>query len=177
MEQLLSGRSMKNRVVNSVVLLVLLFMLATAFFPRAALAISDPDSISIERVKVFKGVWEANDWLFICEYDVEYGVTPSEDPEDTYLAAVYDENGVSVGANPLNYYDHNVISVYFTSSQAASKSMDWDQIGSYNFRITGNPSYFPTIVCTNIAGQNCIDRNIQAGQDDFDRGISKNRSY
>ena len=165
---------MRKRI-NLVLLAFLLTLLALPLLTPTVLAISNPDSISIDRVKVFKGVWEDDDWLFVCEYRVMYSVTPSEDPEDTYLAIVYDENDISVGSNPLNYYDHNLISVYFTASQAAARDMDWDEIGNYTFRISGNPSYFAPVICTNIVGQNCVDRNIQEGPDSFDRGRAKNR--
>lgn len=166
---------MRKKILNLSVLLILIVLLASPLLVAPAFAISNPDSISIENANVFRGVWEDGDWLFVCEYKAMYAVTPSEDPEDTYMVIVYNENDISMGSNPLNYYDHNVISVYFSSSQVASRSMDWDEIGNYKIRISGNPSYFPVIICTNDPGQNCVDRNIQAGADTFDRGREKNR--
>lgn len=126
------------------------------------LAISDPDSITIERVKVFEGIWEPGDWLVVCEYDIAYsGTDPAENPNDTFLFALYDGpvaagTATMVASNPLNYYDHNLISIYLTASQVVTKNLDWDDLDNYSVRLSGNPSYFDPL----IEGVNMLTRDI-----------------
>ena len=99
------------------------------------LAIADPDSITIESVRVFQNLWEAGDELFIIEYDVAYGSTPTEDATDTFFAGVYDGTTLEY-SRPLDYYDYNFTSIYLNSIEA----LDWGD--PLVIKVSGNPSYF-----------------------------------
>lgn len=153
--------------------LVFLLLLVTLLFiqvPMAA-AIVDPDSISIERCKVFHGVWESGDWLFVTEYKVMYAVDPTEDPEDTFLTILFDETSAVVGTRELSYYDHNVTSLYFTSSEATSAGLSWGDLSSYKIRVSGNPTYFPALT----EDVNMDTLLLNAVSDGFNGSITSNR--
>jgi len=106
-------------------------------FCGIALAISNPDAISIGSVAVFEDVVEPGDQLFFVRYDVSYSSEPSEDVEDAFLMAIYNPDGTTTGyTRPLNYYQHNIISIYLTPSQA----LTWGS--AYRVRVMGNPGLF-----------------------------------
>ena len=124
---------MRKLLLVSVLGLFLLFGLVSPVW-----AISNPDSISIQSVRVFQNLWETGDMLFLCEYKVMYATDPTEDPKDTFLVGVWDGTTQKY-SRPLSYYDHNMQSVYLTAAQA----LTWE--GSYTVRVMGNPSYFATL--------------------------------
>ena len=66
---------------------VVLLMLLSAATP--VYAIDAPDSISVESIRVYEGIWETGDMLFLVEYKVMDDPDPSEDPWDTYLVGVW----------------------------------------------------------------------------------------
>jgi len=152
-------------------LVVITTILTSFLLVGSASAISNPDSIAIEKLKVFTNIWEKGDWLVFVEYDIDYLVTPPEDPEDTYLVALYNELGNLVASNPLNYYGHNIISIYLNSSNVTTKGLDWDLIDNYSIRVTGNPVYFfPLVEDTNFD-----TRFFDSSTDAFDNNSDYNR--
>ena len=118
-------------------------LLALVALPLSSvLAISDPDSISINSVKAYEGLWEEGDMLFIVEYEVMYGVDPDEDPEDTFLVGLWD--GTVKGPDrALAYYQHNFTSIYLTAAQVTSFGYELND--ELKVRVTGNPSAFPVL--------------------------------
>ncbi len=123
-----------KRLVVVLLLAFLLGSLALSFAVPVS-AVNNPDSISVESVRVFQNLWEANDQLYVIEYKDMYDTTPVEKASDTFLAAIYD--GVTLKrSRPLVYYDHNIISIYCTATEA----LVWGE--SYQVKIMGNPSYF-----------------------------------
>ena len=128
------------RIIGSLVIGLCLIPITSVF------AISNPDGISITAVTVFSDVLDTGDQLVFCRYDVEYTVTPTEDAEDTFMMAVYDTDGTTLlYTRPLIYYQHNIFSIYLTSSQALTVG------GAYTVRIMGNPAIFdPLIENTNM---------------------------
>jgi len=106
-------------------------------FPNSVLAIGNPDSITIGEVAVFRGVEETGDQLYYCRYDLSYSVEPTENAEDTFLMAIYDTDGTTLlYTRPLNYYQHNIISIYLSASDA----LTWGS--AYKIKIVGNPAIF-----------------------------------
>jgi len=99
-------------------------------------AIGSPDYVTIGDVYVFGNVVEEGDQLYFCRYDVNYGSIPEEDADDTWEMALYDSLGGLVAARPLNYYQHNIISIYLTPSQA----LTWQE--AHRVVIRGMPSVF-----------------------------------
>jgi hypothetical protein len=104
------------------------------------LAISDPDSVTIAQVYVFGDVLETGDQLFYARYDVNYNSTPDEDAQDTWQMAVYDINGTLVASRPLNYFQHNIISIYLEPDEAIEEGL------AHQVKIMGSPSVFPSLV-------------------------------
>jgi len=129
--------AMKKVWVGLVVGVLLLF---GAVSP--AYAISNPDSIDIGDVYVFRNVLETGDMLFFVRYDVSYSSQPSEDAEDMFQMVVYDTDGATpLVMRPLNYYQHNIISIYLS---AANNTLTWGS--AYYVRVTGNPGVFDPLV-------------------------------
>ena len=118
------------------------FGLVMFFLPtQTAFAVADPDYISIHEASVFRNVLETGDQLFIVRYDVSYSVEPIEDASVTYLMDICTSGGISTGySRSLNYYQHNIVSIYLTPAQA----LTWE--GSYSIKILGNPSLFSPLV-------------------------------
>lgn len=132
-----------SRAVNAVVLACLLVGFLLLFTSGTVLAISNPDSISILSVRVFEGLWVEDDMLFVVEYDVEYTVDPTEDPDETFAVGVWNATLAKGPDRPLNYYQHNIISVYLTPDQVTDFGYVLND--SLKVRVFGNPSYFATL--------------------------------
>ena len=115
---------------------ILCFVVATPIVAAPA----NPDSISLETVRVFQNIFESGDMLFMTSYDVHYATEPSEPAKDTFCLAVYDTDGTTlIKSRPLNDYQYNVHSVYFTATQALS--LTWES--EYKVRVMGSSNYFP----------------------------------
>lgn len=100
------------------------------------LAIGNPDYVTIGDVYVFRNVSETGDQLYFCRYDVSYNSTPDEDADETWQMALYSSGGALVATRPLNYYQHNIISIYLDSDDALA----WQ--GAHQIKIMGMPSVF-----------------------------------
>lgn len=104
-------------------------------------ATANPDSISVGDVFVFEDVLEAGDSLTFMRYDVAYASQPDEDSEDTFQMAIYDTDGTTLlFVRPLNYYQHNIISIYLSASENTLVTG-----GAYYVRVMGSPAIFTLI--------------------------------
>lgn len=130
-------RNLLYKLLPLVVLVVVLFAATPAYA-----TIGNPNSIYIESVKAYRGLWESGDMLFVVEYDLNYTVDPGEDPSDTFLVGIWN-NTIKGPDMPLNYYQYNFISVYLTAAQVVSFGYELDD--ELKVRVVGNPSYFPTL--------------------------------
>lgn len=99
-------------------------------------AMGNPDYVSIGDVYVFEDVVETGDQLFFCRYDVSYNGTPDEDAEDTWQMVLYNSTGSLIATRPLNYYQHNIISIYLTADEAIASG------AAHRIKIMGMPSVF-----------------------------------
>jgi len=117
-------------------LLVLVGVLLTS---TPVLAIGNPDYVSIGDKYVFEDVLESGDQLYFCRYDASYSSTPSEDADETWEMALYN-GAVLVATRPLNYYQHNIISIYLDADEALVSG------GEYTIKIRGMPSVFEALV-------------------------------
>jgi hypothetical protein len=106
-----------------------------AAIPRPTLAADNPQSVAVYSVRVFQNLWETGDQLFVVEYAVNYTTEPSQPASDLFCVALYDSSALKQSV-PLNYYGHNVISIYLPQRQ----SLVWG--GSYRIVVMGNPAYF-----------------------------------
>ena len=131
------------RYFHALALGCLIACLLLLAFSGIVLAIDDPDSITIRTVRAYEGLWEEDDMLFVVEYDVEYGIDPVEDPDETYAVGIWSPTLVKGPDRPLNYYQHNVISVYLTPAQVTSFGYAVDD--ELRIRVFGNPTFFPSL--------------------------------
>ena len=132
----------------------LLGIILLLLVPYGVFAIGNPEGgVSIGDVYVFRNLVDEGDQLYFCRYDVSYDPIPDEDPEDTWQMALYDSSDTLIGSRRLNYYQHNIISMYLTPSQA----LTW---GAENkVRIMGMPSVFGTLT----EGVNMRTRTLSGG--------------
>jgi hypothetical protein len=108
-------------------------------------AIGNPSYVSIGDVAVFEDVFETGDMLFFMRYDVSYSPVPEEEPEDTWMVALYSSDEATLlGSRALNYYQHNIISIYFDADQVTSKGLATG--AAYKFKVMGSPSVFGELV-------------------------------
>jgi hypothetical protein len=105
-------------------------------------AILDPDNgTRILDVGVFRNIKEAGDQLYYVRYDVSYLTEPTEPASDAFQIVIYDIPGTSVlFSRDLNYYQHNITSIYLTAAQA----LTWDS--NYIIRVQGNVGLFVTLI-------------------------------
>lgn len=126
--------------------------------PIVARAMDNPTSTSINNFYMFQDLLEDNDWLLYVRYDVNYAVTPDEPAEETFEVVMYDVAGVVIqGSRPLNYYQHNIISIYWTAAQVTALGLVWGD--SYIFKVRGYPSVFPVLT----EGINQATQTLSAG--------------
>jgi len=148
------------KIVASLAVGLLAFLSIT---PMVALAVDNPTSTSINNFYVFRDLLEDDDWLLYVRYDVNYAVPPSELAEDTFEVVMYDTAGADIlGSRPLNYYQHNIISIYFTAAQAVEKGLVWND--PYIIKVRGYLSLFPVQTeGVNLATQTLSSGNYKEG--------------
>jgi len=151
---------MKRRLLKQVIRGVFLAIFFLGLVSNSALAVANPDSISIIAYKAFQNIFEDGDQLFFAEYDVEYATDPPESANETFLMALYDTDGTTLlFQRPLNFYDQNIISVYLDSSDAVT----WAQ--AYVIKISGNPTIFDPLT----EGVNVVTKTLSPATD-FETG-------
>jgi hypothetical protein len=129
--------SLSRRLVP-IVFAFLLAILPSSF----VLAIDNPDSISIESVRVFGNLLETGDALFVVEFKVMYASEPDEDAIDAFFIGVWD-GAVKGPSRGIYDYQHGVRSIYLTAAQFSSFTYTWGS--EYTVRVVGNPTYFPIV--------------------------------
>jgi len=107
-----------------------------------AYAISDPDSLTINAVYVYRHCHEDNDQLYLIDYNVNYTVNPDENITEAYLLRLMNGNTELGNTAPYAYYDEGygrgITSIYFSASEVTAKSITWE--GAYTMELTGNPT-------------------------------------
>lgn len=127
---------MRSRLFNLIQVVCLSLVLILSILPYPVNAVADPTSVSIVSTKVFQNVFATGDQLFFVEYDVAYGVDPTEHAHDTYLMQIFD--GATLKAQKaLSYYDLHIVALYMNSTQT---TVVWGS--AITIKITGNPSVF-----------------------------------
>ncbi len=153
-------RNLRNRVYAGLLTLSLVLLVAIPVY-----AIADPNYTTIEFAHVYENVFVDGDQVFYIRYDIDYPTDPDEPASDTFLMVLYDTNGSSLlFQRSLNYYGHNLISIYLTPAQA----LTWSS--SYVLRISGNPSIFPVLTeGINLATRTLSAADYTAGSADVSR--------
>lgn len=104
---------------------------------------ASPDVFSIISVKVFRHVYEEDDFLLVFHYDIHYDASPPSQPANKiYHFRLMSVDGLSTigAAEPYAYnnsgYDEGCGSFYFAADDAPT----WED--AYILRIDGNPMYW-----------------------------------
>jgi len=109
------------------------------FTASPALAIANPDTISINAVYAYRHCIETDDQLYLIDYSIEYGANPDENITEAYLCRLM-EGVVEWGAvAPYAYYDdgydRGLIAIYFPVADAPG----WAGAG-LSMELVGNPT-------------------------------------
>ena len=109
-----------------------------------ALAIDNPNSVSINNIYVFRDVGETGDWLIYCRYNVDYTTIPDEPASETFEIAMYDTLGTTlIATRNLRYYQENITSLRFTAAQAVAAGLVWGS--AYIIKVRGSPDIFALV--------------------------------
>ena len=140
---------------------IFIAIVLASFAANPVFAISQPDSIKLEQVSVFRNYLEADDLLMLVEYNVNYNVVPSEDPRQAFGIFLLEEvvDGLTTyeiirGIRQILYYGHAYQSIYFTAAGAANQGLTWN-MDNLKACICGNPILFGT-----VDSRNSYDTNV-----------------
>ena len=147
--QRLGGSAEKPKAITLRLLAVALIFSALVFsfvlLPNPVdAAMSDPSGVEFIEVVAFHHLYETDDYLLICHYNIAYASTPSTTVDDAFIFRLMDTDGTTLlGSNTAypfadNGYGQGIVSIYFTEDDAPA----WD--GLYILRLSGNPSAFVT---------------------------------
>lgn len=116
--------------------------------------ISNPNSVELRHVKVFRSIFEENDWLITAHYNLDYGGNdPDEIASDVYAFYLYD--GITpLGSRDLNYYGNNLISIWFSADDVASKALSWS--ANYTAKIQSKVPYDLTWIAQSLSSSSYI---------------------
>ncbi len=127
-------------------------------------AIADPDSISIQGVRAYDSVLEADDLLIVVEYNLAYTTLPDEIISDAYLGRFLRDSTELKSVEPFAFNDkgfgRGVYSLYWTAVQKSADSIEFDNPNSENYqvRLQGKVGVFtgsvPTIASSSIVWTN-----------------------
>jgi len=137
-------------------------------FASPAYAVDNPDSITIGDSYVFRDVLEDGDWLVFVRYDVNYGSVPDDYASECFYMALLDGDGDVLGGThfqrELEYYQHNIRSIYLTASQVTEASLTWES--EYKLRVSGFASKFdPLVEGTNMKTTTLTSSNYYEGSE------------
>lgn len=148
----------KKRLLFFTWRVIFVFMLVASLFlvfTSPVYSVSDPDSIDIYSCKVFENTFETGDMLFVARYNIYYASEPSEDAEYTFIFEIMNtDNSTLFFSRPINYYQHNIISIYVDSDQVVSAGLVYGT--EYRVRVTGSPAFFPSLA----EGVNMVTRTL-----------------
>ena len=109
-------------------------------FATSAYAVTNPNSVSVNNIYVFRNLGETGDWLIYCRYTT----IPPEPANETFEIAMYDTLGTTlIATRALRYYQENITSLYFTAAQASASGLVWDS--AYVIKVRGSPALFTLV--------------------------------
>lgn len=124
----------------SVLAFLVVAVLSVLPFTTSALAINDPDSMSINGVWVYRNCLEDNDQLYIIDYTITYTPTnPDENVTEAFLVRLMDGSSELDSVAPYDFpyidgYGRGVAAIYFSATNAP----EWE--GLYTMILVGNPT-------------------------------------
>lgn len=119
-------------------ILAIVFLLS---FSIPCYAVANPDSITLYTAKAFENIFHDGDMLFVVRYNIDYATEPTEDADYTFTMNIVSADGSAILASrPINYYQHNVISIYVSDTLVTSLGLVYGS--AYKVRISGSPAFF-----------------------------------
>lgn len=137
----------KAIIIRILTILFLIAALTLPFFlfpPPVHAQMSNPDSVQFINVYAFRHLYEPDDFLLICHYNIAYTSIPSDTVDNTFIFRLMSAGGTTLlGSNTAypfsdNGYGQGLVSIYFPEASAPA----WN--GLYVLRLSGNPSAFTT---------------------------------
>jgi len=153
-----------KRIIAIVAILVVVL---SSFTTLVYASVANPDSIASYSNKAFENIFATGDMIFISRYNIGYTTEPSESADTTFYYSLYSENGTTlILSRPINYYEHNLISLYVSAEQVTSLGLVYGS--SYRIRISGSPAFFPTLT----EGVNMITRTLSSSDWNTDGALT-----
>jgi len=112
------------------IVLAIFFM---ASIPTPALAMAEPDSVTLYDIEIFQGILVTDDFLAIVPYNIPFAVPPDEYITETFIFRLMSPDGATENGTMLAYpryeggYGKGVVSFYF------EEGMVWNS--AYIFRV------------------------------------------
>jgi len=135
----LAGLARLGKVLYLAITLVLVTGLSLP--AGKALAIDEPDSVSLSGITIFSDLLTTADFLAFVPYEITFGTNPSETIAETFIFRLISADGSTelgtVTAEPLynSGYDSGVVSFYIESGMVSGTA--------YIFRVQQNPTLYP----------------------------------
>lgn len=126
-----------KRILLSIAL-CLVFSVVSA---PAALAMGEPDSVSLHDIEVFHDLIVAGDFLAVVPYNIPFTTLPADDIDKTFIFSMISNNSTAVIGTVSAYprynkgYGGGLISFYFSANISLNQP--------YKFRVMENPTYYP----------------------------------
>lgn len=124
------------------VVAILLAATALCLFATPAMAMDEPDSVSLYDIEVFQDLLVEDDFLGIAPYHIPFETQPDNNINKTFIFSILSADGSTTIGSALAYprftggYGYGIVSFYFESGTV------WDT--SYIFRVQENPAFYST---------------------------------
>lgn len=120
-------------------LALLLFVSLSAAFPTTALAMDEPDSVSLHDIVVYQNLITSGDMFFIVPYSIPFTTIPDDRINETFLFRMFSANLTEVGAYmPYPYHDlgygSGILQFYLPSGGIEDEP--------YIFRVQQSPVFY-----------------------------------
>ncbi|OGN90753.1 MAG: hypothetical protein A2Z70_01355 [Chloroflexi bacterium RBG_13_48_17] len=132
---------MRN-ILRSLVGISLVISVISALPAIPALALDEPDTVSLDDILLFQDLLVDGDILAVVPYEISFGASPDENADQTFIFLALSPDGATVNGTALAYpaydggYGNGVVAFYWATG------MTWE--ANYIFRVQENPTYYPS---------------------------------
>lgn len=127
---------MKSRIASIIGIIILLSLLMAP----PALAIDEPDSVSLEGITIFGDLLAEDDFLAFVPYAIPFTTEPDENISQTFIFRMLSADGTTELGTVLAIPAYNG-GYGFGAVAFYSTNMTWGE--EYIFRVQQNPTYYP----------------------------------